>query len=204
MIVCLMALGTGLDIRSYRVAWAGLVIAIVALLVGLYTIKNDIVYAITFNSIAVVKCPDRIIKARAELLAESAASAPPMAGIRFEPSTTQPGQVDAYIAWINPSDMQESAIAISGVYGVPNSSDGWIDHTQPAGSSGQCWNWYSYGARNDAQPKTVALVLTGLWPKQKYCFWNMYKTTDGGWSKPSKETCKVAAWNQSWGVPKSP
>jgi hypothetical protein len=183
---------TTLDRESYRIAWISLIIGVVALLVGLYTIKDDIQYAVRFDSIPVHSCPDRITKAREILLRESSAVAPAKAGIRFEPSTTEPGRVDAYLAWINPSDLQEGAIAMSGVYGVPSSSDGWVDQSQPSGSSGQCWNWYAYAARDDAQPETVSLVITGLWAKQKYCFYDMYKTTGGGWSKPSAVACKVA------------
>ena len=193
-----------LEKRSYRLAWISLIIGVIALLVALYTIKGDIEYAFRFNSIPVKQCRNLLTNANRELLSESSAVAPPEAGIRFEPSTTEPGRVDAYIAWINPSDLQAGAIAISGVYGIPASGDGWIDYSQPSGSCGECWNWYSYAARNDAQPETVSLVITGLWPKQKYCFYDMYKTTAGGWSKPSSVACAVASWQKEWGIPKTP
>lgn len=193
-----------LDAKSYRLGVISLVVAIVALLVGVYTVKDQLIYAVNENSINVKTCPNLLTGARTELLAESSVAAPPKAGIRFEPSVTEPGRVDAYLAWINPADLQDVAVGMSGVYGTKSSGDGWIDHSQPAGSSGECWNWYAYAARDDAQPETVALVVGGLWPKQKYCFYDMYKIVGGGWSKPSGITCKVANWQESWGTPLSP
>lgn len=194
----------GIVVKSYRLGMWSLIVAMLALAVSIFTIKDQLVYWVTLNNVKVVSCPNLLHGAHSELLAESKASPPPLTGVRFEPSTTEPGRVDAYFAWINKSDLQEVSVAVSGVYGVPSTGDGWIDHSQPAGSSGQCWNWYSYGSRDDAQPETVALVITGLWPKQKYCFFNMYKTTAGGWSQPSTIACKVAPWQQSWGTPQSP
>lgn len=196
--------GASLDVKAYRLGWISFILAVVALAIGVFTVKDQLVYYFSVNSITVKQCPNLIAGAHAALLAESSAVAPPTAGIRFEPSTTDPGRVDAYVAWINPSDLQEVSIAMSGVYGAPASADGWVDHAQPAGSSGECWNWYAYGARNDAQPETVSLVITGLWPKQKYCYYNMYKIPGGGWSRPSAITCDTAPWVEGWGVPRSP
>ncbi|MFC1414362.1 hypothetical protein ACEZCY_34935 [Streptacidiphilus sp. N1-12] len=152
------------------------------------------------HRIDAIACP-RLLDGAHDLLAkQSGLAAPPLAGFAFTPSQELPGRVDLTLTWINPSPVYQSAIAIEGVYGQTGSNDGFIDHKEPAAATGECWNWYHYGTRDDAQPETVRIQVSGLWPEQQYCFYTVFRT-DKGYSKPTAIRCDTATWKPGWGVP---
>lgn len=190
--------------RSFHIGWISLVIGVLALALSIYAVKDQILYQVKIRSIHHINCPDLMTHAHQILMTESRAPAPPRASIRFAPSTYDAGRLDAYVAWQNRSDLSSSAIAVRGLYGERAKSDERIDHREPSASSGQCWNWYTYGARNDEQPQTVDILVPGLWPDQTYCFYNMFKLVGSGWSKPTRIECLKTPWKESWGMPASP
>jgi hypothetical protein len=146
-----------------------------------------------------ITCPRLFDKAH-RLLESSPLAAPPLAGFAFTPSQDLPGRVDLTLAWINPQPITKSSVAIEGVYGQVGPNDEFIDHRQPAATTGECWNWYHYETRDDAQPETVRLQVNGLWPEQQYCFYTAFRT-DKGYSKPTTIRCETATWKSTWGEP---
>lgn len=108
------------------------------------------------------------------------------------------------IAWLNSLPLQEGAVGIAGRYGTPAASDYYIDHHQPSAVTGQCWNWYSYIPKDDAQPLKMYTRIDGLWPDETYCLYTMFKGSRGGWSQPTEVQCLTASWDSSWGAPASP
>lgn len=131
---------------------------------------------------------------------ESPLAAPPPPGISFTPSADLPGRVNLALAWVNPVEVAQSAVAIEGVYGQADATDYYIDHKQPSAATGECWNWYHYEPRNDAQPKVVRIEVDGLWPEQQYCIYTVFRT-NVGYSKPTPITCQLAPWKAAWGKP---
>jgi hypothetical protein len=173
-----------------------LIFTLLSVLIALTVIKDnpdDSRYQIT-----AVSCPRVFDKAHADL--KSPLAAPPLAGFAFTPSQDLPGRDDLTLTWINPQPITESAVAIAGVYGQADTNDGFIDHSEPAAATGECWNWYHYGPRDDAQPETVRLRINGLWPGQQYCFYTMYRISTG-YSKPTEIRCETAMWKPEWGTP---
>lgn len=152
------------------------------------------------QQIAAVSCPRIFDKAHDLLGKESGLAAPPLADFAFTPSQDIAGRVDLTLTWINPSPVYQSAIAIEGVYGQADPNDYFIDHQEPAAATGECWNWYHYGPRDDAQPDVVHLQVKGLWPDQQYCFYTAFRT-DKGYSQPTVVRCETAAWKSDWGMP---
>jgi hypothetical protein len=170
----------------------------VAIVVGLTVIKDR--PSSGLRPIVAIKCA-RVFDGAHDLLAkESGLAAPPLAGFAFTPSQDLPGRVDLTLTWINPSPVYQSAVAIEGVYGQVDPGDYFIDHTEPAAATGECWNWYHYGIRDDAQPKTVELRVSELWPGQQYCFYTSFRTA-AGYSKPTEIRCATATWRPEWGTP---
>jgi hypothetical protein len=152
------------------------------------------------RNIVALDCPSLFDNAHDLLAKQSAADAPPPAGSAFSPSQDLPGRVDLSLTWINPVPIAQSAVAVQGVYGRADPADDFIDHREPAAGTGDCWNWYHFGTRDDAQPTTVRLRVSGLWPKQRYCFYTVYRTTKG-YSKPTAIRCETAPWESQWGTP---
>jgi hypothetical protein len=153
--------------------------------------------------IVAIACPRLLDGAHDLLEKESVRTAPPLAGVAFTPSQELPGRVDLSLSWINPVPISQSAIAIQGVYGQADSGDDFIVKEQPAAATGEYWNWYHFGTRDDAQPKTVRLRVSGLWPKQRYCFYTVFRI-DKGYSKPTAIRCETATWKSEWGAPAQP
>ncbi|HEX3784269.1 MAG TPA: hypothetical protein VHX38_31815 [Pseudonocardiaceae bacterium] len=152
------------------------------------------------HPIAALTCPRVFDKAHDLLVEQSGLAAPPLAGVAFTPSQGLPGRVDLTLTWINQVPVTQSAVGIEGVYGQADPNDGFIDHTQPAAATGECWNWYHFGPRDDAQPETVRLQVSGLWPEQQYCFYTVFRI-DTGYSKPTAIRCLTATWKPEWGTP---
>lgn len=150
------------------------------------------------QQIASITCP-RIFDKAHDIL-KSSLAAPPLAGFSFTPSQDIPGRVNLTLTWINPVPIAQSAVAIEGVYGQADPNDYFIDHQEPAAGTGECWNWYHYGPRDDAQPDVVHLQVSGLWPDQQYCFYTAFRT-DKGYSEPTAIRCETATWKPEWGVP---
>lgn len=147
-----------------------------------------------------VQCPRVFDKAHDLLATESPLSAPSIPGIAFTPDADLPGRVDLTLTWINTVAVTQAAVAIEGVYGEADPTDYFVDHSEPAAATGECWNWYHYVAGDDAQPKKVYLRIYGLWPQQRYCFYTVYRITSG-YSKPSAISCEEATWRSDWGKP---
>ncbi|NEA56393.1 hypothetical protein G3I60_20145 [Streptomyces sp. SID13666] len=147
-----------------------------------------------------IKCARLFDQAHDRLDKQSELAAPPLAGFVFTPSQEVPGRIDLTLTWINPIPIHQSAVALQGVYGQAVPNDDFIDHKQPAAATGECWNWYHFGPRDDAQPKTVRLRVSGLWPEQQYCFYTEFRT-DKGYSKPTTIRCVRTTWKSEWGTP---
>jgi hypothetical protein len=150
------------------------------------------------QKIAIVSCSRIFDKAHDDL--KSPLAAPPPAGFAFTPSLDLPGRVDLTLTWINSVPITQSAVAIEGVYGQADPNDYFIDHQEPAAGTGECWNWYHYGPREDAQPDVVRLQVSGLWPDQQYCFYTAFRI-DTGYSEPTAIRCETATWKAEWGKP---
>jgi hypothetical protein len=169
-------------------------VAVVLVLTVLKDIPND------DQHVPTVSCPRFFDNAHDLLERQSGLAAPPPAGAVFTPSQDHPGRVDLTLTWINPSPVFLGAVAVQGVYGQSEPADNFIDHQQPAAASGECWNWYHFAPRDDAQPKTVRLRVSALWPEQQYCFYTAFRT-DKGYSKPTPIRCQTATWKPEWGSP---
>jgi hypothetical protein len=181
------------------------VIALVCLAVGatvLITVLKDRTGGGS-QTIAPLACARVFDKAHGVLERESPLAAPPLADFAFTPSRDLPGRVDLTLTWINPIPIHQSAIAMEGVYGQADPNDDFIDHTQPAAATGECWNWYHFGPRDYAQPRIVRLSVDELWPGQRYCFYTEFRT-ETGYSKPTAIRCETATWKPSWGKPARP
>ncbi|GHF63798.1 hypothetical protein FHX82_003108 [Amycolatopsis bartoniae] len=170
-------------------------VAVVLVLTVLKDTPND-----EGHDIALVSCPRLFDEAHDLLGKQSGLDPPPLAGFAFTPSQDVPGRVDLTLTWINEVPVAQSAVAVQGVYGQADPADNFIDHEQPAAASGECWNWYHFGPRDDAQPKTVRLRVGALWPQQQYCFYTAFRT-DAGYSKPTGIRCATATWKPEWGAP---
>lgn len=175
-----------------------LLVAIVLVLTALKDMPSD-----GQQRVAPVSCPRLFDKAHDLLAQQSNLAAPPLAGFAFTPSQELPGRVNLSLTWINPVPVSQSAVAIQGMYGQADPVDNFIDHQQPAAATGECWNWYHFGSRDDAQPTTVQLRVSGLWPSQQYCFYTVFRI-DTGYSKPTTIRCETATWKPEWGVPAQP
>ena len=186
---------------SWRLTVWSFAIALVGLPVAVYG-GYEIFKPVNSNDghIVAVTCP-RLFDGTHDLLEkQSGLAAPPLAGFAFTPSQDLPGRVDLTLTWINSSPVYQSAVAIEGVYGQSNPNDDFIDHKQPAATTGECWNWYHFGPRDDAQPETVRLRVSGLWAKQQYCFYTAFRT-DKGYSMPTTTRCETATWQSTWATP---
>lgn len=151
-------------------------------------------------SLVTVTCPRLFDKAHGILQDESTLAAPPMPGVSFTPSSDLPGRVDLALAWVNPVEVTQAAVAVEGVYGEVDRTDRYIDHQQPSATTGECWNWYHYEPRDDSQPKVVRMDVDGLWAGQQYCFYTVFRISTG-YSKPTQIFCRVAPWKKAWGTP---
>ncbi|PZS17596.1 MAG: hypothetical protein DLM57_08035 [Pseudonocardiales bacterium] len=145
-------------------------------------------------------CPRVFDRAHRILATESPLAAPPDPGVAFTPSADLPGRVDLTLTWINAVPVTQGAVAMQGVYGAGDPIDYFIDHSEPAAATGECWNWYHYVPGDDAQPKKVYIRVYGLWPEQQYCFYTVYRIS-GGYSRPSPIMCQTATWKSAWGKP---
>lgn len=188
--------------RERRWSW---IVAITSLAIAVLGVPSVLLwYYGVFNAkpspqkIAKVECPRLFDKAHSVLESESPLATPPNPSINFTPSEDLPGRVDLALAWVNPVDVTQSAIAIEGVYGRADVTDYFIDHHQPSAATGECWNWYHYEPRNDAQPKVVRIEVDGLWPEQQYCLYTVFRISSG-YSKPTPIVCQVAPWKTTWG-----
>ncbi|UOZ10197.1 hypothetical protein [Amycolatopsis sp. WQ 127309] len=152
------------------------------------------------QNVALVECPRLFDEAHELLIHQSQLAAPPVAGSAFTSSQELAGRVDLTVSWVNPTPLTQAAIAIEGVYGTNESGDDYIDHRQPAAAPGQCWNWYHFATRDDAQPAKVHFRVSALWPGQTYCFYTSFRI-DTGYSKPTDIRCEKASWKPEWGKP---
>jgi hypothetical protein len=186
---------------SWRLTVWGFAIALVGLPAAVYG-GYEIFKPVSSNDVqvAAITCPRLFDKAHGLLDQPSGLAAPPLAGVAFTPSQELPGRVDLSLTWINPVPISQSAVAIQGVYGQADPGDDFIDKEQPAAATGECWNWYHFGPRDDAQPETVRLRVNGLWPKQQYCFYTVFRI-DKGYSRPTAIRCETATWQSTWGAP---
>jgi hypothetical protein len=186
---------------SWRLTVWGFIIALVGLPTAVYggyeVFKH---FDSNDGQIVAITCPRLFDKAHDLLEEQSSLTAPPLAGVSFTPSQDIPGRVDLSLTWINPVPISQSAIVIQGVYGQPGLHDDFIDQQQPAAATGECWNWYHFEPRDDAQPETVRLRVSGLWPEQRYCFYTVFRI-DQGYSKPTTIHCETATWKSEWGTP---
>lgn len=187
---------------SWRATMWSLVIALVGL-PGAAVATWAVVGHLTTSSntaISKVSCPRVFDKAHHVLRTESPLAAPPHPGIAFTPDPDLPGRVDLTLTWINAVPVTRGAVAMQGVYGTGDPTDYFIDHSEPAAATGECWNWYHYVPGDDAQPKKVYIRVYGLWPEQRYCFYTVYRISTG-YSKPSPVICQTATWDPAWGKP---
>lgn len=185
---------------QWIVAIAGLGIAILGLPPLLLWYYGYLGGKSASHAIVQLKCPRLFDRAHTILEKQSPLQAPPAPGIAFTPNSDLTGRVDLTLSWINRVPISQSAVAIQGVYGEGDTTDYFIDHKEPAATTGECWNWYHYTPRDDAQPKEVYVRVEGLWPGQRYCLYTAFRTNNG-YSKPSAIFCRTATWKPGWGMP---
>jgi hypothetical protein len=70
------------------------------------------------TDLVTVTCPRLLDNAHGILQDESTLAAPPTPGISFTPSSDLPGRVDLALAWVNPLEVTQAAVAVEGVYGA--------------------------------------------------------------------------------------
>lgn len=151
-----------------------------------------------------IDCPQYLGESH-EILLKGEDSPPKNVAFAVTPSKAFDGRVSVTFSWLNEVGVYRAAVAISGVYGHPNPGDDFVVHAQPAATTGDCWNWYSYIPRKPAQPNSLNTVVDGLWANQEYCFYASYqKSEKSDWSQPSDIECFITTWKPKWGIPEYP